>query len=121
MNLRLSTVMAAFIIAAAAFGLYVMKYRVQEVKTQTSALADSIATEREAMNLLQAEWAYLNRPERLKALAEKYCRLVPATGEQMVELSAIPARGEPAKAEANPGIGGGVKPASASGMGAAYD
>lgn len=68
------------VIAAAVMGLafwaYSQNYQTQAALKETEALQHDIARLRERVGVLRAEWAYLNRPERLRDLADlNYDRL----------------------------------------------
>ena len=54
---------------ATAFWAYRENYATQRQLKQMAAVQDDIATLHEEIGLQRAEWAYLNRPERLRALA----------------------------------------------------
>ena len=49
---------------------YSENYATQEVVSQTRELRTEIRGARERLNVLRAEWAYLNRPDRLRELAD---------------------------------------------------
>lgn len=49
---------------------YRVNYDVQDALRQVAVLRGEIAREREALAVQRAEWAYLNRPERLRELAD---------------------------------------------------
>jgi hypothetical protein len=51
------------------FWAYREHYDTREALREVSALNSEIASLREALALQRAEWAYLNRPERLRELA----------------------------------------------------
>jgi len=53
-----------------AFWAYRENYHTQEALREAERLQREIGRAREALALQQAEWAYLNRPERLRDLAE---------------------------------------------------
>lgn len=89
MNFRLSDLFFAALIIAAAYGLYTVKWEVHSLKRENARLAGSITQQREALDVLEAEWVYLNRPERLRDLAEKYLALQPEGGQQMVDIARI--------------------------------
>jgi len=53
-----------------AYWAYQVNYDTQEAIRRVSDLRAEIATEREALSVLRAEWAFLTRPDRLRVLAE---------------------------------------------------
>ncbi|MGV6812877.1 MAG: cell division protein FtsL [Brevirhabdus sp.] len=63
-------VITGLAVMALAFWAYRENYLTQEALRQTDHLRSEIGRTREALRLQQAEWAYLNRPERLRDLAE---------------------------------------------------
>ncbi|MEX0316881.1 MULTISPECIES: cell division protein FtsL [unclassified Ruegeria] len=60
--------------ALAVFGLalwaYQENYRTQQVLKETQALQRQIGAAQVRLSVLRAEWAYLNRPDRLRELAD---------------------------------------------------
>ena len=56
-------------VLASAFWAYRENYATQGQLREIAALQDEIATLRESIALQRAEWAYLNRPDRLRELA----------------------------------------------------
>ena len=48
--------------------------------------------ERDAIAVLQAEWQYLDRPDRLQAAADKHLDLQPMKIQQLARLSDLPNR-----------------------------
>lgn len=81
----------AFIAVAtfAAAGLYFIKYEVQALKEQNEQLEQAIYKEQMTYQLLQAEWAHLNHPVRLKRLARKHLNLEQATPEHMAAIGVL--------------------------------
>ncbi|MFP4044764.1 MAG: cell division protein FtsL [Rhodosalinus sp.] len=63
-------VTTALAVIGLAFWAYQQNYRTQQTISETEALQDRIAAARARLGVLRAEWAYLNRPDRLMALAE---------------------------------------------------
>ncbi len=53
-----------------AFWAYRENYATQQVLKETQRLQNQIGRSQERLNVLRAEWAYQNRPERLRELAE---------------------------------------------------
>lgn len=75
-----------------AFWAYRENYASQQALKDMAALQDDIAALREALTLQRAEWAYLNRPDRLRQLAMlnfDKLELFPLTPEQLGEARDI--------------------------------
>lgn len=87
---RFSTITWVVFFCVAASALYLVKYRVQDVKDDVKELEASIEAEQESLQLLHAEWAYLNRPERLQQLAQQYLSLQPVSPERMLRWDDVP-------------------------------
>jgi len=77
--------------AVIAISLFLVKYKVQDLDDQLAALETEKRKTQEAIHVLEAEWTYLNRPERLENLASKHLTLEPASPAQLVVYDA-PAR-----------------------------
>ena len=75
---------------ASAFALYSVKFQVQTLRAQIAGVQQQLEIERESMNVAAAEWAYLNRPERLQKLATTYLSSKEVTVDQIAEVAAIP-------------------------------
>ncbi|MCV6824762.1 MULTISPECIES: cell division protein FtsL [Halocynthiibacter] len=59
-----------FLVLTVAFWAYNENYKTQDVLKEIAHLQSEIGVKRERLGMLEAEWAYLNRPERLRELAE---------------------------------------------------
>ena len=77
------------VIVVASFMLYRVKYEVQAIKAQIAETSQEMMQERESLHVVAAEWEYLNRPERLKTLADKYLNGKNVTVDQVAEIEAI--------------------------------
>jgi hypothetical protein len=64
----LLTVATFLILMALAFWAYRENYQTQQALREMDALQREIADLRDALAVQRAEWAYLNRPERLRDL-----------------------------------------------------
>ena len=60
--------MCCAVVISGAYWAYKENYRTQASLRRVSDLQHQIATERETISVLKAEWAYLNRPDRLSDL-----------------------------------------------------
>jgi cell division protein FtsL len=83
-------VVAALIIAAAV--VYRVKYEATRYAEQAAKIRLEITREREAISELKAQWAQLNAPDRLQALAERHLSLKPLAINQLNDLSNLPDR-----------------------------
>ncbi|UXX84192.1 cell division protein FtsL [Roseovarius pelagicus] len=63
-------VLSAMAVIGLAYWAYHENYRTQDAHAQAEALEDQIAIARQRLRVLNAEWAYLNRPSRLRELAD---------------------------------------------------
>jgi hypothetical protein len=89
MTLRL-VILWMFLGVVAAFGLYMVKFRVQALKIEVAAAETQLREEKKNLHVLTAEWTYLNRPERLRALSAKYLDIKPVQGSQLADIAALP-------------------------------
>lgn len=63
-------VLTAVAVFSLAFWAYRENYATQQVLSETRALQHQIGAAQERLGMLRAEWAYLNRPDRLRELSE---------------------------------------------------
>lgn len=63
-------ILSALAVLSLAIWAYRENYATQEALKKVEGLHREIAVEREVLAVLKAEWAWLNRPERLRDLAE---------------------------------------------------
>lgn len=77
--------LAAMVVMGLAFWAYRENYRTQAQIDQMQAVQRDIAGLRENLGVLRAEWAYLNRPNRLRQLVDmnfERLRLAPVQANQ---------------------------------------
>ncbi|WP_051341007.1 cell division protein FtsL [Azospirillum halopraeferens] len=81
-------------LAAVAGGvLFQTSYEAQALEERLAALNRRIVQEQEAIQVLKAEWSFLNDPVRLETLARTHLNLGPTDARQFVaSLDALPAR-----------------------------
>ena len=84
--------LAALAVMGLAFWAYSENYRTQESIAKVERLHSDIGAARARVAVLKAEWAYLNRPDRLRDLAElNFTRLglLPVTPEQFGAIDQV--------------------------------
>lgn len=59
-------------VVALAFWAYRENYATREALAEAERLRDTIRAQHSRLAILRAEWAYLNRPDRLRALANAH-------------------------------------------------
>ncbi|KRE16302.1 hypothetical protein ASE66_11205 [Bosea sp. Root483D1] len=91
--IKLLHVIAIGALVSSAVYAYSIKYETTLQAEQLQKLKAKAQREREAIAVLKAEWQFLNRPERLQALADRHLDLQPLAITQIVRLSDIPNRG----------------------------
>ena len=91
MNNHFVSIIAMVCLGVAAVGVYFVKYIVEDVQREVAKLETQVASEDESLHLLNAEWAYLNRPERLHELADKHLMLQPLDSRQIQDVGVLPA------------------------------
>lgn len=72
--------------------LFLLKYKVQDLENELNASKAQVVRDRAAIKVLQAEWTYLNDPERLRRLSAEHLGFGPATAKNVADLSALPFR-----------------------------
>ena len=63
-------ILSALAVIGLAFWAYRENYQTQEAQSDAEMLQREISHARERLRVLNAEWAYLNRPQRLRDLAD---------------------------------------------------
>jgi hypothetical protein len=89
---RLAGLALLLVAAAAALALYQIKFEVAALEEDLDATRRSIFAQEEAMQVLHAEWSYLNRPERIADLAERHLGLQQMSAEQILRIDRLPQR-----------------------------
>ena len=72
-----------FLLLASIFGLFEIKYKVQSLTQDIHSVNQQIQKEKNEINLLKTEWAYLNTPERLSKIAREYLNMKPISVAQL--------------------------------------
>lgn len=86
--LRYLNVLAIALLVGSAVYAYSIKYETILFSEQIVKVKHAIDREQDRIGMLRAEWAYLTRPERLQALADKHLDLKPLGTDQIVRSAA---------------------------------
>ena len=92
---RMLTAFGLMLTAAASIGLYQVKYQVQDMERNLAAMKRQIVHDHAEMQVLDAEWSFLNQPERLQDLSRRYLALAPIRSSQMASIESLPPRAAP--------------------------
>lgn len=87
------TILVTWIIGftIAASGLFYVTLRVEALEDQLAQLNRQIIKEQENIHMLEAEWSYFNRPERIQKLTHALLpELQPAQARQFVSFQTLP-------------------------------
>lgn len=82
--MRFTTFLLCLILAAAAAGRYKAEIAVRDAKAEARALEREKAETLSSIQILRAEVAYLERPERLADIAGSVTSLAPLSGAQLM-------------------------------------
>jgi hypothetical protein len=111
--IRLATLFWVLLVSATGAAMFTVKYQVQALDTALTEARKAASQEQREIRMLTAEWAYLNRPDALSEMNQRYLSLVPiATKQLQVAIDEIPLRppsapaGEVAVAAASPAPAG---------------
>ena len=77
-----SVILWVVIVGAMTSGLFQLKYAVQTSEDELARLNRELIASEEAVQVLHAEWSYLNRPDRIAVLAARYLDLEPMAPRQ---------------------------------------
>lgn len=101
---RILTLAAIGLAVGTAATLYQVKYEVRLLEQEARELHRNVTRERQAIQVLDAEWAFMNQPSRIQDLAERYLDLKPTKPSQITSIDRLPMR--PVQPETAPGAGG---------------
>jgi hypothetical protein len=100
--MRPSTVLWIALAGGVGVGVYQLKHRVQALEDDLFRLNRSIVQEQDSIHVLRAEWAYINQPQRLEALAQRHLSMQVMTPTQMGQVADLPRRPPPPPAPVTP-------------------
>lgn len=100
MKVRISTMIVLAVAAGCGFTLFQTSQNVQQAESRYRGIESGLNKEKEAIRVLEAEWDYLNRPDRIEALVKGHLdmavpqprALVRDSGDVPDNATPIPAR-----------------------------
>ena len=93
-----------FVVTCAALAVFYVSQTVEGLERELALQQQTILKQQEAIHVLEAEWSYLNRPERISVLAERFLALAPLSADHVVSIKDLPQRLEPGDENAVPGL-----------------
>ncbi len=84
--------------------LFQTSQRVTDGRTQLAGIEAAARKEDEHLRVLQAEWSYLNQPDRLEKLSNQFLHLAPLKGKQFAKVADLEQRPVDVVASTNPVI-----------------
>ena len=72
--------------------LFSLKYQVQIMEERLVKINREIRQSQETIHVLRSEWAYLNDPERLRELNDRYTKLSNVSAKQIALIEELPLR-----------------------------
>ena len=72
------------------FAMFIMKNHVQNLEKELAVVNRDIESNIQRIHVLKAEWSYLNRPSRIRDLAQRYTPMKSIESTQIVNYSALP-------------------------------
>lgn len=88
--IRAFNIFLVLTVIALSVGLYDIKYRAEAADRRAKQIDREIAEEQEGIRILRAEWSYLNQPQRLQELAQRYTPLETLKAAQIGSFNDIP-------------------------------
>ena len=89
---RITRLLWPLLFAGLVIGLYNLKAQVEDQEKELARVQRAIEDERDSIQVLRAEWSYLNHPERLRRLAVARIELQPVAARQMASFERLAQR-----------------------------
>jgi len=90
--MRILNILVIVALIAAASAVYKIKFDSTLQAEKAAKLRDEVRRERNAIARLRAEWAKLDTPSRIQALADRYLPLQPVKPTQFGDFNDLPPR-----------------------------
>lgn len=85
-----TTFIAIILLAALAFAVFHVEHRVEMLHAELKAINKMVKQDKEAIHVLDAEWSYLNQPQRLKHMSTEHLSLTSMRADQIKSVNDIP-------------------------------
>ena len=85
-------ILTAIVLASLGTTLYQVKTGIDERQAELRRLKAEIATTQRDIAVLEAEWAFLSRPDRVMNLSASLLDMEPISRDRILTLEAIPMR-----------------------------
>lgn len=85
-------ILTAIVLASLGTTLYQVKTGIDERQAELRRLKAEIATTQRDIAVLEAEWAFLSRPDRVMNLSASLLDMEPISRDRILPLEAIPMR-----------------------------
>ena len=94
--IKLSALFWLVLVSATGFAMFAIKYEVQAVADQLAQTTKRADDAERDIRVFDAEWAYLNRPDALAQMNQRYLSLAPIATKQLIaNVGDIPMRPAP--------------------------
>ncbi len=91
---RAVTLVALALTGGVSYGLYQLSYEVQRLDDRLAGMNRQLAQERENIEVLNAEWSYMTRPDVLQERVERYLPdFATVKARQIIPLAEMPLHG----------------------------
>ncbi len=90
--MRAVTLMWIPLAIIAGVSMFLLKYNVQALEDELVAKQAKVVRDRGAIRVLEAEWAYLNDPERLRQLSSEHLGFGPPAVINIADIASLPMR-----------------------------
>ncbi|MFC4236804.1 hypothetical protein ACFOY8_16495 [Thalassospira xianhensis] len=87
---RAMTFIGLFLTIVIGAGTYWVSHEVERLEKQYAVIQSDILNEQETIHVLDAEWSYLNSPQRVETLANTYLKLDQISPLQMASIDDLP-------------------------------
>ncbi|NIZ02815.1 cell division protein FtsL [Thalassospira lucentensis] len=87
---RAVTIIGLLLTVIIGAGTYWVSHEVERLEKRYAGIQSEILAEQESIHVLQAEWSYLNNPERIERLSQEYLSLAQIDTLQMASIDDLP-------------------------------